>query len=269
MLARALYDPPRGFRHAHGTDQGDVDLGLLGEAGVVGGPSDSGGDFVQLAAGSTHACGLKTDGRIACWGGDSYGQATPPSGEFTQVACGHAFSCGLEPDGTVLCWGDEGGWGSGEGPAPVALPGPFREVAAGMYRCEEYGCTSGGRHVCALRTDGALDCWGENDNGQATPPSGTFTQVVVGGDYGCALGEEGRVECWGLIDLALEGGFVQITLGQEDLCGLTAEGSASCGSGTGAAQPPDGLLLRQMSCGSSCCGVTEDLTIACWGDVWR
>ncbi len=92
---------------------------------------------------------------------------------------------------------------------------------------------------------------------------------VVGGEHGCALGDEGHVECWGLTDLALEGSFVQLTLGQEDVCGLTAGGSATCGNGTGAAQPPDGLRLQQVSCGSSCCGVTEDLTIACWGDVWR
>ncbi len=149
------------------------------------------------------------------------------------------------------------------------LGGPFVQIAAGMYRCDERGCTSGGRHLCAIRTDGTLRCWGDDSNGQATPPGGTFTQVVVGGESSCALRDDGTVACWGLTDPAPEGTFVALTRGQEDTCGLSADGSATCWSEAGAAQPPDDLRLQQVSCGSSCCGVTEGLSIACWGDTSR
>jgi hypothetical protein len=46
------------------------------------------------------------DGTLACWGGNGYGQATPPSGEFLEVAAGGYFTCGLRTDGRVRCWGD-------------------------------------------------------------------------------------------------------------------------------------------------------------------
>jgi alpha-tubulin suppressor-like RCC1 family protein len=53
--------------------------------------------------------------------------------------------------------------------------------------------------VCALRTDGTLACWGKNDQGQATPPAGKFTQVRAGSTFSCALDESGREWCWGMI----------------------------------------------------------------------
>jgi hypothetical protein len=31
-----------------------------------------------LSAGDYHTCGLKTDGTVACWGNNVYGQSTPP-----------------------------------------------------------------------------------------------------------------------------------------------------------------------------------------------
>lgn len=34
--------------------------------------------FTAVAAGAHHSCALRTDGTIACWGYDYYGQAQPP-----------------------------------------------------------------------------------------------------------------------------------------------------------------------------------------------
>ncbi|PYP95483.1 MAG: hypothetical protein DMD34_06665, partial [Gemmatimonadetes bacterium] len=50
--------------------------------------------------GGFHTCGLKTDGTVACWGDDYYGQATPPAGTFAQVSAGGSHTCGLKTDGT-------------------------------------------------------------------------------------------------------------------------------------------------------------------------
>ncbi|MEN6300767.1 MAG: RCC1 domain-containing protein, partial [Anaerolineaceae bacterium] len=43
----------------------------------------------------------------------------------------------------------------------------------------------GEAHTCAIKSDGTLACWGENANGQSTPPIGTFTQVSAGGSHTC------------------------------------------------------------------------------------
>jgi len=35
-----------------------------------------------------YACGVRTDGTVACWGDNTYGEATPPAGTYTSVSVG-------------------------------------------------------------------------------------------------------------------------------------------------------------------------------------
>jgi hypothetical protein len=62
----------------------------------------------------------------------------------------------------------------------------------------DYSCTNcfdhvsrGGDHSCAVREDGSVTCWGDDDNGQSTPPSladnWDFVQVSSGGFHTCAV----------------------------------------------------------------------------------
>jgi hypothetical protein len=63
-----------------------------------------------LSAGETHACGIKLDGSLACWGvGLAAGQgadlgAVPP-GKFKQVSTGANFACAITQSGQQKCWG--------------------------------------------------------------------------------------------------------------------------------------------------------------------
>ena len=83
------------------------------------GPPD--GTYEAVTAGDTHACALRTDGAVACWGGNDYGQSDAPDGTYEAVAAGGDHTCALRTDGTIACWG---GNDSGQSDAPsVNRPG--------------------------------------------------------------------------------------------------------------------------------------------------
>jgi alpha-tubulin suppressor-like RCC1 family protein len=99
------------------------------------------GQFSQVAVGQDHACALRTDRHVECWGRDRTGETTPLEGEFSSIASGPSHTCGLRPDGRVECWGGR-----------LLLPdGTFVQISAGR----------GGD--CALTTDGFAACWGGVD----------------------------------------------------------------------------------------------------------
>ena len=60
----------------------------------------------QVSAGDLHTCGVKSDGTVACWGRNSYGESTPPSGRFESVSAGEYDTCGVKSDHSVTCWGE-------------------------------------------------------------------------------------------------------------------------------------------------------------------
>ena len=84
----------------------------------------SAGGFTQVSAGYLHTCGVRTDGTLACWGGNSDGQATPPDGTFTQVSAGYLHTCGVRTDGTLACWGrNDSGQATPPSPADGGIAG--------------------------------------------------------------------------------------------------------------------------------------------------
>ena len=68
-------------------------------------PSDGSLTFETVSAGWGHTCGVKSDGSLACWGGDGSGKATLPGGDFKTVSSGKLHTCRVRSDGSVVCWG--------------------------------------------------------------------------------------------------------------------------------------------------------------------
>jgi len=62
-----------------------------------------GGTYTSVSAGGAIACGVKTEGTIACWGlVDSSGV---PAGTFTSVSVGgDGGVCAIRTNGSVVCW---------------------------------------------------------------------------------------------------------------------------------------------------------------------
>ncbi|MCQ3805747.1 MAG: hypothetical protein KTV16_00430, partial [Acidimicrobiia bacterium] len=64
-----------------------------------------GGAFKTVSTGAEHACGVRTDNTVTCWGRDGFFGADAPGGAFKTVSAGGALSCGVKTDNTVTCWG--------------------------------------------------------------------------------------------------------------------------------------------------------------------
>src|SRR5438105_3182648 len=64
-------------------------------------------EFVHavVSSGADHACALRPDATVVCWGSNNYNESSPPSGTFVQIDSGIGFTCGIRSDGTLACWG--------------------------------------------------------------------------------------------------------------------------------------------------------------------
>jgi hypothetical protein len=47
--------------------------------------------------------GERIYGTLVRWGEDLYGLSTPPPGTFIQVSAGWTYTCGVRTDGTLAC----------------------------------------------------------------------------------------------------------------------------------------------------------------------
>jgi hypothetical protein len=114
------------------------------------------GTFRDVATGRYHACAVRSDGSVTCWG---YALSrTLPAHTYVQVAVGQSFVCGRRSDSAMFC--------AGEWDMRWSVPADF-EV-------QDVVTMSAGRtHVCALKLDGSVECWGRDSYGETeSPPVG-------------------------------------------------------------------------------------------------
>jgi alpha-tubulin suppressor-like RCC1 family protein len=179
---------------------------------------------VVSAAPFQHACGLKRDGRIFCWGRgrDYLGAETSwmqwtPAQEVTQradwsaVSTSAVRSCAITAEHALYCWGGElGGLAGDLQPwSEIAPLAPTEELTSSRDWAQ---VSTGGGHTCAIKLDGTLFCWGLNDDGQLGDGTVTSTlepvqemtlatdwaSVSSGLHYTCATKVDGRLFCWGV-----------------------------------------------------------------------
>jgi cysteine-rich repeat protein len=204
----------------------------------------------EVSAGYQLACIVRKDTHaLQCWGTTSYNLNVPPSGAFTKVATADSAACAIrETDGTIACWGYTGNG------ATASPNGSFTQIAAGA------------NHFCALRTDGAVNCWGDNTNGKApaSPTTEKFVAVSAGYDSSCALRADGSVMCWGnnasgqaVPPTTAADVFTQISVGQQNACGVRRGGGIACwGNNTSNQSTPpgtcgNGILEPKEACDDS------------------
>lgn len=211
---------------------GDNALGQTGQGGGMGSPKPmqvgTGQTWFAVACGAGHTLALQRNGYLWAWGWNRAGQvgsfgtenaplpvpvcigsdarSAVPDRAWDRVAAGREHSVALRRGGV---WG----WGLNEtgqlgilihgktpnrySPAPVGLPGTWRQVAPG------------GAHTLALQEDGALWGWGDNASGQlgtgtteASPKplqigQARWKAVAAGGAHSVGIRQDGTLWAWG------------------------------------------------------------------------
>lgn len=140
-------------------------------------------DAIDISITDGHACVLRWQGKVSCWGGNANGELGVPAGAATAtpvevvglgsaakvVTVGQGFSCALLADSTVRCWGSnrKGQLGIGAGPL-AALPAAGRVLGI----THAIALSAGPNHVCAVLDGGYINCWGAGEgtgNGLCQP----------------------------------------------------------------------------------------------------
>lgn len=266
----------------------------------------------HTTSGADFICVLLRAGLVQCRGDNQYGQVgiaeeTSYVDDFIIVrlgsssdvmAAGYAHVCTIWQLGKVLCWGRnlEGQIGS-----PVQDSVPFSPTP---YEVEINGVTqlaSSGNHVCVIRYDSRVSCWGSNGMGQLgvghantlyTPTIVEslvdVAQISLGLNHACALLSNGQVYCWGDNRFAQTAGtvtqqllptrvaqvrnVVKIVVGGNTSCALQNDGALICW-GASIGELPSFTPMTQIpdvvdfAVGfAHACALQSSGAVYCWGD---
>lgn len=182
----------------------------------------------QVTLGSRHACAALANGQAACWGHNDSGQI------------GRLSTGGTDASPSLHI---------------VPLPAPGGDNVASL--------SSGDSYTCALRTSGAVACWGSifqsdlpgarfNLAPFAVPGLDQAIQLSVGSSSACALRRNGTVACWG------EGSLGQLGNGR----------FSSSDTPVAVANLQNVVLLSDAStmAGRHACALRRDQSVLCWGE---
>ncbi len=165
---------------------------------------------------------------------------------------------------TVLAWSYP--WIADDGEANTT-PASLTNVVA---------LARGADHALALRADGTVAAWGDNQYGQSQVPTGLaqVTAIACGGFFSLALKADGTVVGWGHADsirpAATLSNVVAISASVWHGLAVKEDGTVIAWNGSGDSEPPVPLGLgsiRAVAAGARhSLALKADGTVAAWGD---
>ncbi len=230
-------------------------------------------DATAITTGYEHSCALRKNGTVSCWGRNNSGQlGNGQSGEdanssvpvqvtditdATAITTGLWYSCALREGGSISCWGNNefGQLGNGQSgeDANSSVPVQVTDIT------DATAITTGLWYSCALRKNGTVSCWGDNENDQLGSKTDNsyspmpaqianitnVTFISAGGWHTCALHQTGIASCWGnnefgqlgnrtdsnsqiLVEVLGITDAIAVTAGDFHSCALHEGGTISC-----------------------------------------
>jgi alpha-tubulin suppressor-like RCC1 family protein len=241
-------------------------------------------DAVAIAAGINHACAVKANATVVCWGDNVNGQLGDGTREqrnlpalvsgltgVVAITARGTNTCALKSTGTVACWGlnnrgQVGNGSTGTVLTPFEIPNFTGVLTIG----------SGDAHTCALKGNGAVYCWGYNQYSQIGTGNNSVSDVLtptlvagvsaaaisLGDSHTCAIRPDATVACWGLSGVIGDGtlesraspttvtGLTDIAAlnsGFRHTCALKTTGAAYCWGLNADGQIGDGTRTDRLS----------------------
>ncbi len=168
-------------------------------------------EWLDLAAGEEHLCGIAADQSVWCWDAGRRDAAVSAAlasndpqqvdaGPWKSITAGSYYTCGIKTDDTAWCWGSVGDEDpSYSEPVEVAGDASWRTLSASWF------------NTCGIQADGSAWCWGTNEHGALGDGSeakasdapvevagdGTWTDISVGHYSACGIKDDGSAWCWG------------------------------------------------------------------------
>lgn len=297
--------------------------GAVGEMGdrlspVALGDNES---VIAVSAGYTHTCALRADGKVKCFGyngagqlglGDNLNRGSSPDSmgadlpavdlggwKARQISAGTGHTCALLENQTAKCWGNNlyGQLGQEDflnrGDHPDQMGNALAAINVGSGRSVSQ-IQSGGGFTCALLDDGAVKCWGRNEDGIL---GANYCQDMAGNvglcsdanyalalpGYGNSQGQMG--DALRKINLGQDRKAVALASADSSSCALLDDGSLKCwgandfgqlGTGSNAPQTGDAIAAVNLGTGLSAlsfsvgnfhgCALVSATSLKCWGD---
>ena len=177
-------------------------------------------DLKMVAAGDYHTVAIKEDGTLWAWGNNQFGQlgdgstidkSTPvqigTDDNWSCVTAGEKYTVAIKDDGTLWAWGNNG-WGQlGDG-TTTHRNTPTQEVTVSTNWSY---VAAGETHTVAIKDDGTLWAWGNNQFGplgdgtttqrntptQEETESTNWSYVAAGAYHTVAIKDDGTLWAWG------------------------------------------------------------------------
>lgn len=139
-----------------------------------------------------HVCALRSDGTVVCNVPVWYNAAWPSVplwiGRVDSIAPTYHGVCTIQqPNSRLICW-------------KYNPNNNYPSINANIPQISNVASVSWDRNgTCAVKTNGTVECWGDNLHGEANVPIWLTNVVEVSVAWGtqtCALKNTGEVECW-------------------------------------------------------------------------
>lgn len=218
-----------------------------------------------LSFGQDFHCAVTADGKVACGGGNHFGQlgagvaeesaglkVLPALSHVKRVVSGPFTSCAILDDGTLSCWGknESGESGSATNVLPDARVVVEPELVAGIRDVTEVALAWGAS--CAAMANGDVACWGtadlpehkklrgaQDERPTVIPSLAGATSLSANEQTFCAV-LKGKVVCWGSRSMLLSRGgspaltelaipdAQRVSLGRSHGCAIGGAGDVYC-----------------------------------------